>query len=42
VAVVASTLSTPIDAIERWPPEKTLSYYEHAIEIRKLFSGQMH
>jgi hypothetical protein len=37
--LISSVLSTPIDTIERWPPEKALDRYAMAIDIYKLTRG---
>lgn len=36
VCVVAAITGPSPDIIERWPPEKTLAYFDKAIEVRKL------
>lgn len=38
--LVANTLHTSLDVIERWPPEKTMAYFETAVELRRMMGGQ--
>jgi len=32
-------LHTPLDVIERWPPDKALAYFDTATEIHKLMGN---
>jgi hypothetical protein len=37
---LAGETSTPLHVIERWPPEKTLSYFDAAMRYRQMKNGQ--
>lgn len=37
---VAHILHTPLDAIERWSPEKLMGYFQSANDLLKVMSGK--
>lgn len=39
VGVIANVLHTPVNVIERWPPDKTRDFFDTAIEVRQLMNG---
>ena len=41
VCVIGAISGPSPDIVERWPPEKTLAYFEKAVEVRRLLGGQM-
>lgn len=40
VGVIAAVLHTPVNVIERWPPDKTRDYFDTAIEVQQLMNGR--
>jgi len=38
--VIGAVTGPSPDIIERWPPHKTLAYFEKAIEVRRMMGGQ--
>jgi len=40
VCVIGAITGPSPDIVERWPPAKTLAYFESAIEVRRMLGGQ--